>query len=274
MSKERVNLSGVNETMLVPLYARALESQKKYPAFYDETAVRTVEALDYDFTKHGKSKMNMWGCAARTIIFDREASLYIKEHPKCSVINLACGLDDRFQRVNNGTLLWYNLDLDNVIKIRDKIVPKRDGVRNIAISALDFSWMEQIENKEEVLVIAEGFLMYLKEKEVQALFEKISAVFKNCTLLLELMSTWMIKNQKMHDTIKLTTASFTWGVEASEDFARLCPMYKMTGDFNLTDTMKRFSPVFITLISPMLRSGNNRIGRFEKITERRLTGVD
>lgn len=266
MTKEKINLSGVNETMLVPLYARALESRKKKPAFYDETAVRTVEALDYDFTKHGKSKMNMWGCAARTIIFDREVSSYIKDHPNCSVINLACGLDDRFNRVDNGTILWYNLDFENVIMIREKIVPARERVQNISTSVLDFAWIDQITNKEEVLIIAEGLLMYLQEKEVQTLFEKISSAFKSCTLLLELMSTWMVKNQKIHDTVKLTTAVFTWGVEASEDFTRLCPMYKMTGEFNLTDTMKRFSPIFISLISPMLRSCNNRIGCFEKIS--------
>lgn len=265
MTREKINLTGVNETMLVPLYARALESQKKNPAFYDETAVRTVKALDYDFTKHGKSKMNMWGCAARTVIFDREASSYINDHPNCVVINLACGLDDRFHRVDNGTILWYNLDFETVIEVREKIVPKRERVENISASVLDFAWMEQIKDREDVLVIAEGILMYLQEKEVQTLFEKISAVFQNCTLLLELMTTWMVKNQKIHDTVKLTTAVFTWGVEASADFTKLCPMFKITGDFNLTDTMKRFSPVFITLISPMLRSKNNRIGRFEKL---------
>lgn len=264
MPKERIDLSGVNETMLVPLYARALESQKKNPAFYDATAVRTVESLDYDFKKHGKSKMNMWGCAARTIVFDREASEYIRAHPRCSVINMACGLDDRFSRVDNGSLVWYNLDFDNVMDIREKIIPKQERVRNIRSSVLDLGWVNQIENKEEVLVIAEGLLMYLQEKEVQTLFEGISGAFKSCTLLLELMSVWMVKNQKIHDTIKLTTAVFVWGVEMAEDFTKLCPMYKMTGEFNLTDIMKRFSPVFITLISPMLRSGNNRVGRFEK----------
>lgn len=264
MQKETIDLSGVNETMLVPLYARALESRKKKPAFFDETAVRTVESLDYDFKKHGKSKMNMWGCAARTIIFDREASEYIKAHPTCSVINMACGLDDRFSRVDNGSIDWYNLDFENVMDIREKIIPKQERVHNIRTSVLDFGWMDQIRHQEDVLIIAEGLLMYLEEKEVQALFEKISAAFKSSTLLLELMGIWMVKNQKIHDTIKLTSAVFVWGVEAAEDFTRLCPMYKMTGEFNLTDTMKRFSPVIITLISPMLRNKNNRIGRFEK----------
>lgn len=265
MQKETIELSGVNETMLVPVYARALESRKKKHAFYDEAAVRTVEALDYDFEKHGKSKMNMWGCAARTIVFDQEVSSYIKDHPDCSVINMACGLDDRFSRVDNGTIEWYNLDFENVMAIREKLIPESGRVHNISTSVLDFAWMEQIKNRAHILVIAEGLLMYLTEREVQTLFHKISASFKHVTLLLELMSTWMVKNQKIHDTVKMTTAVFIWGIESAEDFTKICPMYKMTGEFNLTDTMKRFSPLFITLISPMLRRGNNRIGRFEQI---------
>ena len=78
------------------------------------------------------------------------------------------------------------------------------------------------------------------------------------------MRSWLVENKKIHDTIKKTTAQFVWGIKETGDFKKLCPMYKMTGDFNLTDTMKRFSPVLITLIAPKLRSGNNRIGRFEK----------
>lgn len=267
MIKQKINLSGVNETMLVPVYARALESQKRNPAFYDQAAIHIIHSLDYDFQKHGKSKMNMWGCAARTIIFDREVSAYIKKHPNCSVVNMACGLDDRFTRVDNGKIKWYNIDFENVIHIRKTIFPKHNRVTDLSGSVLDDFWIQKIENKSNVLIIAEGVLMYLKENQVQNLFKTVSTSFEHCTVTCELMSNWMVKNQKKHDTIKKTTAVFQWGIEITEDFTKLCPMYKMVGDFNLTDTMKRFSPIFLSLIAPFLRPKNNRIGCFKKITE-------
>ena len=251
MIKEKINLSGVNETMLVPVYARALESQKKNPTFFDEAAIKIINSLDYDFKQHGKNKMNMWGCAARTIILDRETAAYIEKHPNCSVVNIACGLDARFYRIDNGKIHWYNIDF-------------HDRVTNISSSALDFSWLEKVQNKDNVLIIAEGVLMYLKESEVKSLFETISASFNHCAILCELMSKWMVKNQKMHDTIKKTNAVFQWGVNNSEDFTNLCPMYKMLRDYNLTDTMKQFSPIFMSLMSLMMRSKNNRISYFEK----------
>lgn len=78
MEKEKITLTGVHETLFVPLYARALESKKQDHIFYDETAIRVVESLDYDFTKHGQSKINIWGCVARTLLFDQQLAAHIK----------------------------------------------------------------------------------------------------------------------------------------------------------------------------------------------------
>ena len=106
--------------------------------------------------------------------------------------------------------------------------------------------------------------MYLDEGEVESLFNRISQEFTNVHLLLELMATWMVKNQKVHDTVRTTGAVFKWGLDDSSDFEKLCPSYKLIADFNLTDQMKRYSPIFIRLISPFLRSRNNRIALFDK----------
>ena len=82
--KEKVDLSGVTETMLVPLYSRALEAERKNPQFIDETAVKVMDSLDYDFKKKFKdstNKMNFWGCCARTVIIDDFARDFIQKNP-------------------------------------------------------------------------------------------------------------------------------------------------------------------------------------------------
>lgn len=106
--------------------------------------------------------------------------------------------------------------------------------------------------------------MYLDEEEVKQLFNQISENFDNVELLLELMSKWMVKNQKAHDTIRTTGAVFKWGINESKDFEKLCSTYKLLSDNNLTDKMKDYSPIFIRIISPFLRSRNNRIAHFKK----------
>lgn len=266
--KHNVDLSSVSETMLVPLYARARESKKENPEFIDKTAIKVMDNLDYDFKKRFKTstnKMNFWGCTARTVILDQQAKEYIKQNPNCTVINMACGLDDRFTRIDNGQIQWYNIDFEEIIDLREKLIDANPRVTNIATSVLDYQWIDQIENKENVLIIAEGFLMYLDEKEVQELFNTMSQNFNKIELLIELMSKWMVKNQKGHDTIRTTGAVFKWGVNESKDFEKLCPQYKLLEEYNLTDLMKKYSPIFVRLISPFLRSRNNRIVKFEKI---------
>lgn len=262
MEKEKITLKGVNETLFVPLYARALESRKPDHLFYDATAVKVIDALDYNFEKHGNSKMNMWGCAARTVLFDRQAEAHIKAHPDCSVVNMACGLDDRFRRVDNGKIHWYNIDFPDVIELRKELIEENDRVTDIACSVFDFSWMDKIENKQDTLFIAEGFLMYITAEEAKNLFTKIAENFKGTVLLLELMAQWMVDHQKLHDTTKNTDVTFRWGIQETSDFCKLCPMYSMKGEYNFTDGMKHFAPVRISLIAPVLRKKNNRLGCF------------
>ena len=101
--KEKVDLTGVSKTLLIPLLSRAIESKKENPDFIDQTAVDIIDSLDYDFKKRfkeSKNKLNFWGCAARTVILDEHTNEFIKNNPKCTIINLACGLDNRFTRVD------------------------------------------------------------------------------------------------------------------------------------------------------------------------------
>lgn len=266
--KEKVDLSGVTETMLIPLYSRALEAERKNPQFIDKTAIKVIDSLDYDFKKRFKdssNKLNFWGCCGRTVFLDDFANEFIQKYPDCSVVNIGCGLDDRFSRVDNGQIKWYNIDLPEVMELREKLIEKNDRIVNIPISVFDYSWMEQVENKENLLVIAEGVLMYLEKDDVIDLFSKIAEEFENVELLLELMSQWMVENQKMHEATKTTGAVFTWGVKESKDFESFIPAYKLIKELNVTDGMKKYSPVFITIVSPFLKPRNNRIAKFKKI---------
>lgn len=262
MEKEKITLSGVNETLFVPLYARALESRKPNHLFYDETAVRVIDSLDYDFEKQGKSSMNMWGCAARTVIFDEQTKAHIAAYPDCCVINMACGLDDRFSRVDNGRIHWYNIDFPDVIELREKLIAPNDRVTDLPCSVFDYSWIDRIENKDHALILAEGFLMYITAEEAKELFTTVAERFTHSCLLLELMTQWMVDHQQLHDTTHANDVTFKWGVKETAEFTTLCPQYELTGEYNFTDGMKHFAPVRMAFIAPILRKRNNRLGCF------------
>ena len=109
--KEKVNVTGVPETMVQTLYARAKETRKKNAKINDEIAVELVKKLDYDFSKADKDNAMTYGVIARTIVLDRMVEQYLKKHANTVVINIACGLDTRGYRMKGKYLRWYNVDL-------------------------------------------------------------------------------------------------------------------------------------------------------------------
>ena len=115
--KIKVDLSDTAETMLQSFYARAQYSLSSKHKFYDAKAVEIVNKIDYDFSKAEKDRTMSGGVLARTIVFDELVGEFITQNPDCTVVNIACGLDTRVHRVDNGKLRWYNLDLPEVIEL-------------------------------------------------------------------------------------------------------------------------------------------------------------
>ena len=126
--KEKVNVTGVPETMVQTLYARAKETRKKNAKINDEIAVELVKKLDYDFSKADKDNAMTYGVIARTIVLDRMVRKYLEKHENTVVENIACGLDTRCYRMKGKYLRWYNVDLPETMKIRSQFLTETDPV--------------------------------------------------------------------------------------------------------------------------------------------------
>ena len=124
---EKMKLSGVPETMLQTVYARAKESMGR-GAIHDRKAEEIIGRIDYDFSLADKDVAMHSGVIARTIVLDRLVRAWLGENPGAVVVNIACGLDTRCDRVS-GYSHWYNLDLPETIAVREKLdhVPERGG---------------------------------------------------------------------------------------------------------------------------------------------------
>ena len=104
--KVKANLSDTAETMLQSFYARAKYSLSPKHKFYDAKAVEIVNKIDYNFSKAEKDRAMSSGVLARTIVFDELVEDFITQNPDCTVVNIACGLDTRVYRLDNGKLRW------------------------------------------------------------------------------------------------------------------------------------------------------------------------
>ena len=131
---ETVNLSGVPETMLQTVYARAKETRTR-GAIHDDKAVELVEKLHYDFSLADKDAAMSSGVIARTIVLDHLVQDYLATHSGAVVVNIACGLDTRCYRMQ-GYTHWYNLDLPETINVRARLLPESGAISQIAQSAM------------------------------------------------------------------------------------------------------------------------------------------
>ena len=104
--KIKVTLDGTAETMLQSFYARAKYSLKKGHKFYDAKAVELVNKIDYDFSSAEEDSTMSNGVIARTLVFDELVEDFIDRNSDCTIVNIACGLDTRFYRMDNGKLRW------------------------------------------------------------------------------------------------------------------------------------------------------------------------
>ena len=258
MEKEDITaLSGVPETMLQTVYARAMESAGR-GAIRDKKAEEIIGALHYDFSLAEKDTAMRSGVIARTIVLDRLASKWLGDHHGAVVVNIACGLDTRCYRLG-GYNHWYNLDLPETMAVREKLLPESGSISQIAMSAME-DWGGEIgATTAPVLVIIEGLTMYLAEADVKRIFAIIAKRFQQAIVFVETMSPMMVKHVK-EKSIEGSHAKFTWGVKNGAALAAILPDFRLVEEHSLTEGMAAFVPIYELLDKlSVVRNISNKI---------------
>ena len=260
--KEKIRLSGVPETMLQTVYARAKESRGR-GAIHNAKAEEIIEKLDYDFSLADKDTAMHSGVIARTIVLDRLTKAWLGAHPGAVVVNIACGLDTRCYRMS-GYAHWYNLDLPETMAVREKLLPESGTISQIAMSAMD-DWGSKIsEQNVPVLIVIEGLTMYLNAKDEQQIFAVISSHFSQATIFVETMNPAMVRHFK-EKSIDASNAKFTWGIKNGKALAELLPGFQFMEEHSLTEGMAVFAPIYKLLDKlPTVRNISNKIIVLEK----------
>lgn len=191
--KYRIEKNTVQETLVIPLYGRWLCTQRFPGLFQDLAAVEVMEKMDYDFStleRQAKGLMQTFGAlevAMRQSDLAWEVRDYLKTHPRATVINLGCGLDDTGRRCDNGHCRIYNIDLPDVIEMRDHVLPGGEREQNPALDLKDPAWMKAIDTDpaDGTILLAAGVFYYFKTDEVKALIVGMARRFPEGRLVFD-----------------------------------------------------------------------------------------
>lgn len=210
-TRTKVTLTPEQETLLITLYAKA---QPDNPLFFDPHAQDVLNRIDYDYSRLRVPYKTVILVCQRAKKLDAVTQAFLAEHPDGMVLQLGCGLDGRFWRVDNGRVHWVDLDMPPVAELRRQIFPGSERYHLLASSVTDLDWMEQVNAAgRPVLAVAEGLLMYLSEDDVRRLVLQLREKFPGCRLAADVFSRLTARSATGHPSLKQTGASLGWGID-------------------------------------------------------------
>lgn len=213
-------LSGVSETLLMTLLVRARESQRPDGMIRDEKAVAMVNQIECDFSRLRMQRHDEVAVIMRMNKFDNHVRDFLARNPDAVVVHIGCGLDTRFERVDNGCVEWFDLDMPDVIDLRKKLISNENNrYHMLAASAFENDWIEEVSRfkPRPFMFIAEGVLPYFEETQVKSLVLKLRDHFPGSELVCDAHTPFVIWADNLQLAYSKVKARLQWKLEHGKD---------------------------------------------------------
>ncbi len=203
------SLAGVSETLLMTLYVRARESQRPNAMIHDDQAVEMVNRIDCDFSRFRMQRHDEIAVIMRMKKFDKHVREFLSRNPDGVAVHIGCGLDTRFGRVDNGRVEWFDIDMPDVIELRQRLISNTSSrYHTLATSVFEAGWLEEVSRyrPRPFMFLAEGVFPYFEEAQVKSLFLKLREYFPGSELVCDAHTPFVIWADNLHLAL--------WGIKA------------------------------------------------------------
>ena len=239
-------LSAVEETLFLPLWARAKDAAREKPILGDSYARDIVARIDYDFSKMETEQTEnhriIWPIRASN--FDTIIRRFLIEKSDAAVINLGAGLDTSFQRIDNGKVIWINVELPEVAILRQNLIPDSERETTVAKSLFDFTWMDGIVRQtsgRSIMLMAAGVLCYFKGSEIEVLFKKLANVYPGAHFIFDAFSrfsVWATNLTIMSKKGISSSARLTWHLNKASRLRKWVSTIKVVEEYSMLSTIE------------------------------------
>ncbi|GAP69507.1 O-Methyltransferase [Bacteroidales bacterium 6E] len=215
-NKTDAQLGSIQQTLFMPVWARAKETAKKKPLLTDHVAEKIIRSIDFDFRQLDKNvtEISQIAWIARCMRFDRVIKAFIEQYPNATIVNIGCGLDTTYERINNKQIQWFDLDLPDVITLRKRFLEETPHRKFIASSFLEPDWMDSIKGNH-VLLISTGVFVYFEEQQIRKFLLEVVSKFPGAELFFDVTSPKGV--QIANDVIRKSgiqfNSCFKWGLK-------------------------------------------------------------
>lgn len=269
MQTETVALTREKETLLITLWAKAGESLLPDSLLKDRFAAEAAARIDYDFARLKVDRDLMVGLAMRAHTLDGWTRDFLAGHADALVLHLGCGLDSRVFRIDPPAgVAWYDIDYPDVIALRQKLYPARDGYHLLGSSVTEPGWIAAVPRDRPAMIVAEGLLPYLPEEEVPLLLERLVQHCPSGEIVFDAYSPLGLKLIAMQPSIKATGAVLHWSLADPVELELQVPGLELVTELTAYDPdgydrrqiarmswPARLAMQFFSLIPPLSRIG-------------------
>lgn len=246
-----MDLSQVSRTAIFTLICRVIGTENDKFAFKDPMAVLCLERLMASASEEDRRWINQvkrvyerietrdtQASVRRVKTFDEAANRFIADNPGCTIVNLACGFDTRYWRLEHEQCDYIEIDLPEVVRLKRELLKEHLVYEILGGSVLDTAWIDKVtvQSNTGFLLLAEGLFMYLPPQEASRLLQEISERFYRSQLVLDMAFrkyTKGIWNYFIQLQGKITLGldlSMTFGVDKPQDIERYGKGFKMIGE--------------------------------------------
>jgi O-methyltransferase involved in polyketide biosynthesis len=269
MQTETVALTREKETLLITLWAKAGESRLPDSLLEDRFAAEAAARIDYDFARLKVDRDLMVGLAMRAHTLDDWTRDFLGRHDDAIVLHLGCGLDSRIFRLDPPAGIdWYDVDYPDVIALREKLYPARDGYHLIGSSVTEPGWIAGLPQDRPTMIVAEGLLPYLPEEEVPLLLERLVRHCRAGEIVFDAYSPLGLRVIALQPAIMATGATLHWALDDPAELERQVPGLTLVTELTAYDPdgydseqiarmswPARLAIQFFSLIPPLARIG-------------------
>jgi O-methyltransferase involved in polyketide biosynthesis len=249
--KETAPLGAVQQTLFIPLAARARAAQRRQPLLRDPKAVEIAGSVEID-PKYGRGAGGSV-TVLRTVLMDAWVRDFLARNPAGTVVEIGTGLNSRFERVDNGQVHWIDLDLPDSIELRRTFFADTDRRRMVAASVTGEEWLPIVaQSPGPYFFVADGVLAYLTEEQVSTVLTRIKNHFPNARIALDTFPRRTFDQQRKLAARRGIPARWAWACDDPRSLERLgLRVVESTGLARLPRRVRRQLPARYRFLLPL-----------------------
>lgn len=220
-------LTEAQETLLIPLWARAVSGRRGEPILPDRRAVELVASIDYPFERFEQANVDAAGFCIRGRIIDRLVEQFLDAHPAGTVVEMGVGLDTRFDRLDNGTVSWVEVDLPEAMQLRRQMIEETSRRRQWCASVLDTDWLDGLDAlvPARILFVAEGMFYFLAPRQVRELLQRLADRFPGTSVVFDCQSPLLLAYNNWRQPVH--NARMRWSMRRARDLEAWDPRFHL-----------------------------------------------